>query len=260
MPPKVSDELDPPMGKQLEFLICGAQKGGTTALHGYLQRHPQLYLPNQKELHYFDNEDKNWENPNYEIYHQHFADAKTEQQLLGEATPIYMYWNSSPARIWQYNPRIKLIAMLRNPITRAFSHWNMERERKADGMGFLEAITTETARCRGALPLQHRVYSYVDRGFYSQQLRRLWSYFPQKQVLVLRQEQLQQNPGLTMEQIYKHLGIVNVPFTGAQQLHALPYEDPMPAAAKDWLRQHFLWEIKQLEAMLGWDCRNWLEE
>ena len=260
MPPKVSDELDPPMGKQVEFLICGAQKGGTTALHGYLQRHPQLYLPNQKELHYFDNEDKNWENPNYEIYHQHFADAKTEQQLLGEATPIYMYWNSSPARIWQYNPRIKLIAMLRNPITRAFSHWNMERERKADGMGFLEAITTETARCRGALPLQHRVYSYVDRGFYSQQLRRLWSYFPQKQVLVLRQEQLQQNPGLTMEQIYKHLGIVNVPFTGAQQLHALPYEDPMPAAAKDWLRQHFLWEIKQLEAMLGWDCRNWLEE
>jgi CHAT domain-containing protein len=248
------------MGKQVEFLICGAQKGGTTALHGYLQRHPQLYLPNQKELHYFDNEDKNWENPNYEIYHQHFADAKTEQQLLGEATPIYMYWNSSPARIWQYNPRIKLIAMLRNPITRAFSHWNMERERKADGMGFLEAITTETARCRGALPLQHRVYSYVDRGFYSQQLRRLWNYFPQKQVLVLRQEQLQQNPGLTMEQIYKHLGIVNVPFTGAQQLHALPYEDPMPAAAKDWLRQHFLWEIKQLEAMLGWDCRNWLEE
>jgi len=247
------------MGQQVEFLICGSQKGGTTALHSYLQSHPQLFLPNQKELHYFDDENENWKNPNYEVYHQHFAVANTEQELWGEATPIYMYWNSSPARIWHYNPRIKLIALLRNPITRAFSHWNMERQRNADDMGFVEAIKKETERCRNALPLQHRVYSYVDRGFYSQQLRRLWSFFPHKQVLVLRQEQLQQNPELTMEQIYKHLGIDNVPFTGVQQLHALPYEDPMPAAARDWLRQHFLWEIMQLEAMLGWDCQNWLE-
>ena len=248
------------MGQQVEFLICGTQKGGTTALHGYLQRHPQLFLPNQKELHYFDNESHNWTNPNYEIYHKRFKEAQTDKQIWGEATPIYIYWNESPARIWQYNPNIKLIVALRNPISRAFSHWNMEKQRGADNLNFLAAIETEPARCRSALPLQHRVYSYVDRGFYSQQLRRLWNYFPQKQVLVLRQEQLQQNPELTMEQIYKHLGIVNVPFTGAQQLHALPYKDPMPAAAKDWLRQHFLWEIKQLEAMLGWDCQNWLEE
>jgi hypothetical protein len=248
------------MGQQVEFLICGTQKGGTTALHGYLQRHPQLFLPNQKELHYFDNESHNWINPDYEVYHKQFKEAQDDKQLWGEATPIYIYWNESPARIWQYNPNIKLIVALRNPISRAFSHWNMEKQRGADNLNFLAAIETEPARCRSALPLQHRVYSYVDRGFYSQQLRRLWNYFPQKQVLVLRQEQLQQNPELTMEQIYKHLGIVSVPFTVAQQLHALTYEDQMPAAAKDWLRQHFLWEIKQLEAMLGWDCQNWLEE
>ena len=248
------------MGQQVQFLICGTQKGGTTALHGYLQRHPHLYLPNQKELHYFDNESHNWISPDYEIYHKQFKEAQNDKQLWGEVTPIYIYWNESPARIWQYNPNIRLIVALRNPISRAFSHWNMEKQRGADNLNFLAAIETEPDRCRNALPLQHRVYSYVDRGFYSQQLRRLWNYFPQKQVLVLRQEQLQQNPELTMEQIYKHLGIVSVPFTGAQQLHALPYEDPMPAAAKDWLRQHFLWEIKQLEAMLGWDCQNWLEE
>ena len=246
------------MGQQVEFLICGTQKGGTTALHGYLQRHPQLYLPNQKELHYFDDEALSWENPDYDIYHQHFAKAKSEQQLWGEATPIYMYWNSSPARIWQYNPQIKLIAVLRNPITRAFSHWNMERQRNADSLGLLEAITTETDRCRSALPLQHRVYSYVDRGFYSQQLRRLWSFFPRKQLLVLRQEELQLQPELTLAKVYQHLGVANLPFGGAQQRHALPYEEPMPATAKDWLRQQFQHEIQQLETMLDWDCNDWL--
>jgi hypothetical protein len=171
-----------------------------------------------------------------------------------------MYWNACPGRIWQYNPRIKLISVLRNPITRAFSHWNMERQRSADDLGFMEAITTETERCRSALPLQHRVYSYGDRGFYSQQLRRLWSFFPRKQVLVLRQEELQLNPAKTLAKVYQHLEAANLPFAGSKQLHALPYEDPIPVAAKDWLRQHFLHEIKQLEAMLGWDCQNWLEE
>jgi len=248
------------MGQQVEFLICGAQKGGTTALHSYLQRHPQLYLPNQKELHYFDDENHNWNHPDYGIYHKQFGEAKTEGQRWGEATPIYMYWNACPGRIWQYNPRIKLISVLRNPITRAFSHWNMERQRSADDLGFMEAITTETERCRSALPLQHRVYSYSDRGFYSQQLRRLWSFFPRKQVLVLRQEELQLNPAKTLAKVYQHLEAANLPFAGSKQLHALPYEDPIPVAAKDWLRQHFLHEIKQLEAMLGWDCQNWLEE
>ena len=89
---------------------------------------------------------------------------------------------------------MRLIVMLRNPIERAYSHWAMEHRRGNDPLPFASALEQEEARCRGALPLQHRVFSYVDRGFYSAQLRRLWRFFGRDQVLVLRQEELRLDP------------------------------------------------------------------
>ena len=72
---------------------------------------------------------------------------------------------------------MRLIVILRNPIERAYSHWAMEHRRGNDPLPFNLALEQEDARCREALPLQHRVFSYVDRGFYSAQLRRLWRFF-----------------------------------------------------------------------------------
>ena len=72
---------------------------------------------------------------------------------------------------------MRLIVILRNPIERAYSHWAMEHRRGNDQLPFALALEQEEARCREALPFQHRVFSYVDRGFYSAQLRRLWRFF-----------------------------------------------------------------------------------
>jgi len=91
-----------------------------------------------------------------------------------------MYWQNAPKRIWQYNPEMKIIIILRNPIERAFSHWNMERSRNAEHLSFWDAINTEKLRCQETLPLQNRVYSYIDRGFYIKQLENIWRYFPKK--------------------------------------------------------------------------------
>ncbi|MGB7755383.1 MAG: hypothetical protein WBL23_04905, partial [Salinisphaera sp.] len=103
--------------------------------------------------------------------------AQRRKIVFGEATPIYMYWHDAPRRMWEYNPNMKLIVVLRNPIDRAFSHWNMEKSRNAESLSFWDAIQNEEPRCKEALPYQHRTYSYVDRGFYLEQLRRLWRYF-----------------------------------------------------------------------------------
>ena len=111
----------------VDFLICGTQKGGTSALHEYLSEHPDLCLSATKELHFFDNEELFQQGaPDYAPCHAAFR-QKMPSQLAGESTPIYMYWEPSPKRIWEYNPRMKLIVLLRNPIDRAYAHWNMER-------------------------------------------------------------------------------------------------------------------------------------
>jgi hypothetical protein len=248
----------------VSFLVCGAQKAGTTALAGYLRQHPQLFLPAEKELHHFDDEQLNWgsgpwaRRKRIRRYHRVFGSAPAES-LWGEATPIYMYWEAAAARIWQYNPAMRIIVILRNPIERAYSHWAMERGRGADTLSFEQALAREATRCRTALPQQHRVYSYVDRGLYSAQLRRLWRFFGTEAVLVLRQEELREKPQGCLDRVCTHLGVSALSNVAAIEEHMGQYGEPMAASSRLQLRAYFAAEIRQLEAMLGWDCSAWLE-
>src|SRR5205823_5136114 len=156
---------------RVDFVIGGTQKGGTSALDSFFRQHPQICMPEtKKELHFFDKEENFSGRSNYKKYHRHF-DPNPQQRVIGEATPIYMYWNSAPYRIWSYNPKMKWILVLRNPVERAFSAWNMETKRSAEHLSFKDAVDQESVRCREALPLQHRVVSYIDRGFYAHQVR-----------------------------------------------------------------------------------------
>ena len=245
------------MKKRLSFLVCGAQKSGTTALAAYLRQHPRIYLPKVKELHFFDDETQAWPKPDLNGLHRHFRAADADQ-LWGEATPISLYWDPAAERIWRYNSAIRLIVILRNPIERAYSHWSMEHRRGNDPLPFALALEQEEARCREALPLQHRVFSYVDRGFYSAQLRRLWRFFGREQVLVLRQEELLLGPQTCLNRIWQHLGIPSRPTITPLTRHNGDYESEMDAACRERLRQIFWQEIGQLEHLLGWDCCDWL--
>jgi len=245
---------------KVDFIICGTQKGGTTALDAYLRKHPEICMANKKELHFFDDENAFCDGaPNYSPYHSCFS-PKPSHKVIGEATPIYMYWHYATKRIWQYNPNIKLIIVLRNPIDRAYSHWNMEHLRSLDSASFWEAIQNEDERCRKALPYQHRVYSYIGRGFYLEQLRRLWAYFSKTQVLVLRNEELKQNPNKTLQKVCEFLGVEILQGIESLDVHALPYTASMSKREKDYLRSVFEYEIRGIERVLEWDCSNWLSE
>jgi hypothetical protein len=250
-----------PDSLRAHFLIAGVQKGGTTALADYLRQHPALFMPAAKELHFFDDESLNWQQPqdHYGSYHAQFSDAPAGS-LWGEATPIYSYWWPAMARIWAYNPEMRLILCLRNPVERAYSHWAMETGRSWDTLPFPEAITSEAERCRAALPQQHRVFSYTSRGFYSEQLRRLWSFFPREQTLILRQEELLKDPGDTLSRVHRFLGVD--PLIPAQTLKANRgnYANPMDPALRNHLQQLFNPEITQLEQLLNWDLSQWRGE
>ncbi|MGH8713851.1 MAG: sulfotransferase domain-containing protein [Casimicrobiaceae bacterium] len=243
---------------KVSFVIAGTQKGGTTALASYLYQHPEIGLPRDKEAHFFDKEHNFASGKgDYAGYHASFNPA-VRNRLLGDATPIYMYWESVPQRIRDYNPAMKLIMLLRNPVTRAYSHWNMEHARRSDPLPFEQAIRVEQERCREALPFQHRKYSYIDRGRYSQQIRRIGRFFPVEQTLILRSEELRHAPQAVLARVTDFLGVARFPPVQPRSVHARPYDGPMSAEARSFLCEVFAAEVRTLEQMLGWDCADWL--
>jgi len=246
--------------KLVNFVICGTQKGGTTALYSYLREHPEICMADRKEVHFFDNETLFVNvKPNYSQYHVSF-NPRESHKLLGEATPIYMYWHDAPRRIWEYNSDMKLIVILRNPIDRAYSHWNMEKNRNTESLAFWDAIQNEGVRCREALPYQHRVYSYIDRGFYLNQLRKLWHYFSTENVLVLKNEYLKKQPDKCLKDVCVFLGVKHFENVTPKIAHSLSYTSKMSAKERKYLQSIFEYEIMNIERVLKWDCSDWLPE
>jgi hypothetical protein len=242
---------------RVDFVIGGTQKGGTSALDSFLRQHPQICMPQtKKELHYFDNETNFRGPPNYERYHAHFRPER-HHRVIGEATPIYMYWNASPYRIWSYNPEMKWILVLRNPIERAFSAWNMETKRKAERLSFQKAVEEEPKRCRQALPLQHRVFSYIDRGFYAPQLRRLFNTFGRNNCLVLLNEDLRANHRNTLRNVFEFLQVDNRTIPSEAAVFEHGYDETIDPELYSKLVDTFYFDIKELERLLRRDLSKW---
>ena len=144
----------------------------------------------------------------------------------GEATPIYAYWRQAPERIRTYNPAMRLILTLRDPVERAWSHWRMEVARGAEMRPFAWCIREGRARVAAAPAGQHRVFSYVERGFYADQLERLFQLFPPTQVLVLRSDVLKADPGEALNQVRRFLGLPAGPPPPPRLAHVGPATPP----------------------------------
>jgi hypothetical protein len=187
------------------FFIVGAQKAGTTALHSYLSNHSELSLSSRKELHFFDNETIDWKEPNYTSLELRMGGAA--KKVRGEATPIYMYWPKSIERLHAYDPSAKIIVLLRHPVFRAHSNWRMETKRQAEDLPFHEAIRSGRSRVKNAENGVHRVYSYVERGFYANQINRILKYFPRSQVHFITTDHLWSEPKLSLSAIEDFLNI-----------------------------------------------------
>ena len=182
---------------RIGFLIGGVQKAGTTALARYLAGHPQLALPQRKEAHVFDDPGfgADWDRARIDREYARHFDAGSDDRLHGDATPIYLFHPTLVERIAAYNPAMRWIVLLRDPLERAISQYGMERARGDEHWPLWAALLFERLRLRGhhhdwspASPLRH--WSYRARGDYGRQLRTLRAHFPDAQVLVLRSTEL----------------------------------------------------------------------
>ncbi len=181
------------------FLIVGAEKSGTTWLYDRLRIHPDVFMPEVKEIHYFNKlnskkqKRRNYENHDFEWYKDHFRKWEGES-AVGEATPMYLCDKKAPKRIRYYLPAVRLVACLRYPTDRAYSHYWMSRGKEHTTRSFQEVV-------------QCRLPRFIERGRYGEQLERYLSYFDRSKILVLVHEEMFDEPTQHLNKVCSFLGI-----------------------------------------------------
>jgi hypothetical protein len=239
-----------------DFLILGAQKAGTTALYAYLRWHPDITGPSFKEVSFFDRhyaQGERW-------YRAHLPLRR--RGLVGEASPSYLFHPLAPERVARMLPNARLIALLRDPVERAFSHYQHEVALGREPLPFEAAIEQEDERMRGEV--EHMVrdpsyfshawwnYTYVGRGRYADQLERWFASFPKEQLLVVLTDELSADTAGTYRRVLDFLG------ADAQELDSYPrifdrdYAD-MDPVTRSRLEELFTEPNRRLAALLARD-------
>ncbi len=194
-----------------DFLILGAQKAGTTALYAYLRWHPQITGPSFKEVSFFD---RHYER-GQRWYRAHLPIRRSG--LVGEASPSYLFHPLAPERVRRMVPHARLIALVRDPVDRAFSHYQHEVALGREALSFEDALAREDERMQGEVERLVREpayfsyawwnYTYAARGRYAEQLERWLAAFPREQLLVLFTEELAADAAGTYRRALDFLGV-----------------------------------------------------
>jgi hypothetical protein len=239
------------------FLLAGAQRCGTTTMHGQLKRHPNIFLAHPKELHFFD---MKWEQ-GLDWYEEQFA-PKPQHKQIGEATPIYMYDGPARERMIQTLPDVQLLIMLRNPIDRAYSHYLHMRARGHEKRPtFEQAIAREQKRLGRDTRAVRRRFSYVDRGHFIGQLEALEQAYGRDRMHVMLLEDLKSDRVATLEGAFRFLNVDTAPASETEEKWAnrqpQSVESPMQAETRAELAELYRPSNEKLAIWLGRDLSHW---
>ncbi len=191
-------------GRLPDFVVAGAAKGGTTSLFYYLQPHPQVWMPANKELHFFSNHFDRGP----EWLRAQFAGAGADQ-IVGEMTPEYLEHPHAVERMATLIPAAKIVVILRHPVERAYSHYQMQRAKFSVEDPFTRILDLEEQGGARAVPLPHA--AYLRGGRYHEHIQRLLQHYPRSALLVLLMDDLEGDPATTYRQLCAHLGISSEP-------------------------------------------------
>lgn len=247
--------INNPNNRGPDFLIAGTQKGGTSSLDYCLRQHPNICMSFlAKELHFFDQEKL----ASLEIYHKCFS-PDTQTRIIGETTPTYMYFPEVPLRIFNYNPQMKLIVLLRDPIKRLESQWNMVQQVRVEDnktkleyrfqslwQEYLDDINNKMSSKPG----------FIHRSMYFEQVKRLLDIFPKQQLLFLTSESFRKNPKVVLAQICNFLGVDNFNFD-IQEKHVRRYTDVLPKDSHNELSNIFEKDVNRLKQIIDIDTSDW---
>lgn len=235
-------------------------KCGTSSLYSYLSHHPQVVPPNRKEIHFFDN--------NYEKgvgwYRSHFPSVfkvKLGKYVTGEASPYYLYHPCVAKRISEVAPNVKLIALLRDPVDRAISHYWHEVNKGREDLRMEEAFEREEERlgdekkklkkCDGYHSFNHQHFSYLDRGNYVGQIEKFSGKFPEENILLLKSESLFYNTKKTFRDVEDFLGIDRVEMDIGETRNEGEYGKEVPRHVRGRLEAYYRDQKAEIEENFG---------
>lgn len=181
------------------FMIIGAMRSGTTTLSALLRAHPDVYMAPKKEVHYFS---RHWER-GVDWYVQQFAGRRGEV-AMGEATPSYMYFDDAVERMASVVPEARLIAILRDPVDRAWSHYWRGRVWGLEELDFRRALEAEPERLQTA---DAGLFGYIDRGRYLRQLQNVCRFYRRDALNVVLFEDLVKAPRETLQEVCRFIGV-----------------------------------------------------
>ena len=205
-----------------DFIIIGAQRGGTTSFYNYLVQHPCVVPALRKEISFFDNNFRkgiNWYRSHFLSlpYRYCFKQLYGQDLVTGEASPDYLLHPHAPRRISTVLPTAKLIVMMRNPVDRAYSSHYSKVKLGKETLSFEDAIEQEQERLHGEVEkmlededyfsFNHRHYSYLAKGIYVDQLRTWMSLFPREQFLIIKSEDFYEDHRKILERTLDFLGL-----------------------------------------------------
>jgi hypothetical protein len=226
----LAEQLSGDIGALPDFVIIGAQKGGTSFLYYLLTRHPLVEPAARKELHFFDQPEHF--DKGAEWYRRCFPRVGSkdgQRSITGEATPYYLFDPPVAERMAKIVPKTQLIALLRNPIDRAYSHYQMQVKRGTEPRSFEEAIEQPHS-------------SYVSRGIYVDQLLRWFEFFSKEQMLILKSEDFFERPVETLKVVLTFLDLPDWQPEASelqQRRHTGTYRQKMDPATRRRLEAYF---------------------
>jgi hypothetical protein len=221
---------EPHVGALPDFVIIGAQKGGTSFLYYLLTRHPLVEPAARKELHFFDQPElfdngAEW----YRRCFPRLSSKDGQRSITGEATPYYLFDPPVAKRMAEIVPNARLIALLRNPVDRAYSHYQMQVKRGTEPKTFEAAIEQQNS-------------SYVSRGIYVDQLLRWFEFFSKEQMLILKSEDFFERPIDTLKLVLTFLDLPDwqpEPSELQQRRHTGNYKQKMDPSTRRRLEAYF---------------------
>jgi len=208
--------------KTPNLFIVGQPKSGTTALHSFLEQHPDIFMSNPKEPAYFSKDfhkesDRFHDKKLYfsfrdkNSYLKLFSSVKKEK-VVGESSTNYLYSKVAAKEIHSFNPNAKIIMMLREPVALMYSLYNQYLNETQENVGsFQEALSLEDSRKKGEnIPSRIRSPSYLfysERVKYLEQIRRYFDLFDKDKIKILIFEEFKLNNEETYKDVLKFLGV-----------------------------------------------------
>lgn len=260
-------KLKGPFHIKPDFLIIGGEKCGTTSLYEYLIQHPNILPAKGKEVYFFDKKFHNgfsWYRTFFpSILRKKYYNFVLKKKIItGEATPRYLNHPQAPKRISELLPDVKLIVLLRNPVDRAFSHYQMEFSNGREKLSFEKAIENEQERIGeefNKMEMDGSYYSpsyywfsHLEAGIYINQLKRWMEFFPKEQFLIIQSEELLEATTSTYNKILKFLNLPAYQLTNYKKYKSRNYEK-LDATLRKKLTDFFQSHNEKLYNFLGMD-------